>query len=237
MTLPVIVTRTQPFAQDTAKALRTLGFSPIVSPMLTIQHTPPRLDALANARHLVFTSATGVSAAAELPRGEDITVWSVGPTTTTAAKAASFTKVIEGPGNAEDLAAKIITTLPRPKGLFVHVANEDAAGRLVAQLKEAGFEADFLALYRTEPAPALTPEAQGVLDGQAPCLILLHSAKAAAALAATAPDLSHAFLVAISDAALAPLKGRAGLGERVARAPRESDLMHAVLEAAAILKH
>lgn len=236
MTLKVIVTRTQPFAQDTAKALETFGLSPVVSPMLVIQSLPPRPEVIARARHLVFTSASGISAAAGCQHAEDVTVWCVGPTTSAAAEEAGFTRILEGPGNADDLAAMIMGTLPRPQGLFVHVANEDAAGRLVAQVKEAGFEAEFLALYRTEPAAALTPEAQAVLAGKDPSLILLHSAKAAAALSAGSPDLSRAVLVAISEAALAPLKGRAGLGERIAHKPRESDLMHAVLEAAAILK-
>lgn len=237
MTLKVIVTRTEPFAQDTADALQTLGLCPVISPMLTIHQNPPHPEPITSARHLVFTSATGVRPTAHCRHAEDVTVWCVGPTTANAAETAGFRKVIEGPGNADALAAMIISALPRPQGLFVHVANQDAAGRLVAQLKEAGFEAEFLALYRTEPAAALTPDAQAVLASEAPCLILLHSAKAAAALAATQPDLSRAFLVAISEAALAPLKGRAGLGERIAHNPRESDLMHAVLEAAAIVQH
>lgn len=236
MTLPVIVTRTRPLAEETAGALESMGFFPVVSPMLAVQPLQPDPGLIARARHLVFTSATGVPAAAACRPAPGVTVWSVGPTTSAAAEAAGFTHILEGPGTADDLAAMIIRTQPRPKGLFVHVANEEAAGRLVARLTEAGFEAEFLALYRTEPATALTPEAQAVLADAGPCLILLHSAKAAAALAATQPDLSHAFLVAISEAALAPLRGRAGLGERVARNPRESDLLQTVLEAAAILR-
>lgn len=236
MTLKVIVTRTFPDSLDTVEALETLGFSPVASPMLEIVTLPPNPEPVARARHLVFTSTNGVRAVGRARHAAEAIAWCVGPATARAADEAGFRTVIEGPGNADDLAAKIINTLPRPQGLFVHVANEDAAGRLVAQLKEAGFEAEFLALYRTEPATSLTPEAQAILSGKAPCLILLHSARAAAALAATAPDLSRAVLVAISEAALAPLKGRAGLGERVAHKPRESDLMHAVLEAAAILQ-
>lgn len=236
MTLPVIVTRTFPDSLDTVDALKTLGFSPVASPMLEIVTLPPNPESVARARHLVFTSANGVRAVRGARRAADAIAWCVGPTTALAADTADFATVIEGPGNADDLAAKIINTLPRPQGLFVHVANEDAAGRLVAQLTEAGFEAEFLALYRTVPAGDLTAEAKAVLAGAPQSILLMHSARAAAALAGLDPDLSRTAIVAISEAALAPLNGKAGLGDWVAHKPRESDLMHKVLEAAANLR-
>jgi hypothetical protein len=59
-------------------------------------------------------------------------------------------------------------------------------------------------------------------------IVLLHSAKAAAALAALRPNLTHAALVAISAAATAPRKQGASLGVWVAERPNEDSLMQAL---------
>lgn len=227
MTLPVIVTRSQPGASETAGSLTQLGVWPILSPMLQIAETGFDPAVLDDVRHIIFTSANGVHALRgdAVPRG--ICAWCVGPSTGEAAREAGFTQVIEGGGNADDLARKIIAAAP--KGPLLHVANEAAAGNLVAHLKNAGFDARFAAPYRTDPAASLNGEALTALDAARAIIVLVHSAKAAAALAASGPNLERAAIVAISEAALAPLTGQAGLGDWVARKPNDADLMQAVL--------
>ena len=222
MSLSVIVTRTLPGARDTADHLARLGYTPLVSPMLTIVETGLDPDALIGIRHIVFTSANGVrplSAAA-------LTAWCVGPSTAEAARKAGFESVIEGDGNAEDLARLILAA--RPEGPLLHIANEAAAGDLVAALKAGGLDARFTAPYRTDPAAALAPEAGIALASGTPVIVLLHSAKAAAALGPLRPNLTHAALVAISAAAAAPMKEGAGLGTWIAERPNEDSLMEAL---------
>lgn len=235
MSLPVIVTRAEPFASETADTLGRMGLAPTISPMLEIVPLAFRPSALGEAQHLIFTSANGVFATETMPRRADVTAWCVGPATAAAAAANGYRTLIEGPRDAAALAALILEAEPRPVGRFVHVANRDAAGRIVAQLKEAGFDADFLPLYATEPVREFSAGAQAILDSGAPFLVLVHSAKGAEAFAGLRADLSRAGIAAISDAALAPLKGRAGLGEWVAAEPREAALMQAVQTAAAAL--
>lgn len=233
MSLAVIVTRTQPGARDTAAALRSLGYSPILSPMLRIVETgfdPGLADGIA---HIVFTSANGVHAVAAAKVPPDIRVWCVGPSTAEAARADGYRNVTEGDGNADDLARLILAS--GTDGPLLHVANEGAAGNLVAALRAAGRDARFCAPYRTEAEASLNPEALAALNGASPVILLVHSAKASGAVAASAPDLSRAAAVAISDAALAPLKGAAGRGEWVAPRPNDTALMQAVASAAATL--
>ena len=233
MRLPVIVTRTLPGARDTADGLERLGYAAILSPMLTIAETGLAPGDLMSVRHLIFTSANGVRAVAGAEISPDLTAWCVGPSTADAAGAAGFATVVEGDGNAEDLARLILAS--HPDGPLLHIANEAAAGELVAALKSGGLKARFSAPYRTEAATSLSPEALDALAGSGPVILLLHSAKAASAVAAIRAKLETAALVAISEAALAPLQRQPCRGQWIAARPNEDSLMDALQRAAAAL--
>lgn len=233
MSLPVIVTRTLPGARDTADSLLRLGYAPILSPMLAIEETGLDARDLAGIRHLVFTSANGVRALHGAPLDPDLIAWCVGPSTAEAAREAGFGAITESDGNADDLARRILAA--RPGGPLLHIANEAAAGNLVAALVAGGLDARFCAPYRTQAAASLSPEALAALAGASPVILLVHSAKAARAVAASHPCLDRAGLIAISEAALAPLKGLAGRGEWIAARPNEDSLMDALREAAVAL--
>lgn len=230
--LAVIVTRTQPGADDTANALTQRGYRALLSPMLQI--IPCGLDpaALAGVRDLIFTSANGVDAfAASGTPAEGLTAWCVGPSTAAAARETGFSKVVEGDGDAGDLARLILTARGEISGPLLHIANDAAAGNLVATLKDAGLPARFAATYRTEPAPALSAPALAALK-EGPVLLLVHSAKGAAAIAQSGAKLDQAIIVAISEAAAAPLQGIPLAGLHIAGRPNEDALMAALGEAA-----
>lgn len=233
MRLPIIVTRTLPGAHDTAENLARLGFAPLISPMLSITETGLSPRDLSGIRHLIFTSANGVRAARGVEVPPDVTAWCVGPSTADAAREAGFATVIEGDGNAEDLARLILCA--HPIGPLLHIANEAAAGDLVAALKSGGLEARFSAPYRTDAAASLSAEARDALAGARPVILLLHSAKASSAVAASRPQLANAGLVAISEAALAPLLNAASRGHWIAARPNEDSLMDTLQRAAAAL--
>ncbi len=233
MSLPVIVTRTLPGASDTAENLTRLGFAPILSPMLSIAETGLAPNDLDGIDHLIFTSANGVRAVRSTELPPYLTAWCVGPSTADAAREAGFVNIIEGDGNVEDLAHLILSA--HPDGPLLHIANEAAAGELVAALRSGGLEARFSAPYRTDAATSLSPEARAALVGSRPVILLLHSAKAASAVADSRPHLANAGLVAISEAALAPLRGEASRGHWIAARPNEDSLMEALQVAAAAL--
>ena len=231
--LAVIVTRTQPGADETAAGLTERGYRAILSPMLEIVPTGLDPAALAGVRDLILTSANGVRAfAASGAPATGRTAWCVGPSTASAAREAGFSRVVEGDGDAEDLARMIIGARSEVAGPMLHIANDAAAGNLVATLKQAGLEARFAAAYRTEPATTLSAPALEALTA-GPVLLLVHSAKGAAALAQSGAKLDRATIVAISPAAAAPLKGLQFAGLHIAARPNEDALMATLAEAAA----
>ena len=236
MSLAVIVTRAQPGSDETATHLAELGYRAILSPMLKIVDTGLDRAALESVTELVFTSANGVRAFLTSGAGtEGFKAWCVGPATSAAAREAGFATIVEGDGDADDLARLILTARSELAGPLLHIANDAAAGNLVATLKAAGLDARFEAAYRTQAEPCLSAEALSAL-AQGPTIVLIHSAKGATALAASGAPLERAGIVAISENAAAPLEARPNAGLRIAARPNEASLMAALHDAAATLR-
>ena len=234
VSVPVIVTRAEPGASETMARLKEMGFAAFASPMLALARIDAPLPDLSGLAHLVFTSANGVRFFVEASAKRDVKAWCVGPSTAAAARAAGFADVHEGKGDAADLAAEMIAALPEGTSGVLHVANEAAAGELVARLRAAGIPADFLALYETRPVGELSVVAQAVLE-TGPCCVLIHSAKAAAAFAWAAGGLDEAVIVAISEAAARPLESREIAAIHVADAPNEDALLDTLARVAGSL--
>ena len=232
MTRPVIVTRTLPGADDTAARLTALGYRPLLSPMLRIVETGLDPHVLADIRNVVFTSLNGVRAfcsAGVTPSG--MTAWCVGPSTAAAAEAAGFGRVIDGDGNADDLARLILSSQASLSGPILHIANTAAAGNLVSALRIGGLDARFAAPYHTEPAGGLTPDALAALQAGG-AAVLIHSAKGAEALAHLGAPLGGAVIIAISQAAAAPLAAARPRTLALAARPNEDALLAALVAAA-----
>lgn len=230
MSLPVIVTRAEPAAADTVARLKAAGYNPILSPVLTLESLPDAGLELDGVRHLIFTSANGARYFLERHAVGTLTVWCVGEATATVVRQGGGEDVRQGDGNVADLAAMILAAPEAQTGALLHIANEAAAGDLVATLEKAGRDARFAALYRTVPVKDLTPRAASALDAAPGVVVLVHSAKGAAAFrdAARGIDLSRVVCVAISPAASQPL---AGCGARAivnAAHPNETALMDAL---------
>ena len=237
VTTPVIVTRAEPGASETAVRLRAMGLTAIRSPMLALKALDVPMPDLSNIYHLVFTSANGVRFFMDAVGGlteqvADLTAWCVGPATTDAARSAGFQRIVAGDGNADELSDLILSSGERANG-FLHVANSAAAGNLVAQLTSAGREARFVALYETVPASRFMPEAEAALISDAASITLIHSAKAAQAFLALSAGLSMQanVFVAISDAAAAPLESLDAQAVITADRPNEDALMDALTRA------
>ncbi|MEQ9436315.1 uroporphyrinogen-III synthase [Hyphomonas sp.] len=230
MSLPVIVTRAEPAAADTVSRLLAAGYKAILSPVLTLEGLPDAEPDMAGIRHLIFTSANGVRFFPERGGMGEAVVWCVGEATAAAARQAGGRDVREGSGNGADLAAMILAAPETREGGLLHVANVAAAGDLVATLKGAGLDARFSALYRTVPARALAPEALDALATAPRSVVLIHSAKGAAAFreASVGMNLSPVVFVAISDAASQPLDGCGARAIIKAASPSETALMDAL---------
>lgn len=234
--LAVIVTRTQPGADETAASLSALGYHAILSPMLRIVETGLDPAALEGVTGIIFTSANGVHAARSAGvEARAFTAWCVGPSTAAAAHEAGFARVIEGDGDAADLVGLILSAREDLSGPLLHIANDAAAGNLVATLQAAGLDARFAAAYTTEAAPSLSDEALAAL-ARGPAILLVHSAKGADAIARSGAPLGQAHVVAISAAAASPLEAYGAASLQIAVRPNEAALLQALAATAATLR-
>lgn len=224
----ILVTRSEPGASETATRLAALGYQPIVEPLFAIvpiDATVPDFDALA------FTSANGVRRFAVLSLRRDAPVFCVGARTAEAARQAGFANVTSADGDVVALGNLILAQLPAGARL-VHAGNAESRGDLSARLTAQGIAAQFLALFRAEPAGAPGPELARHLAGdRAFQAALIHSPRAGVILAemirAVATPCPFA-IAAISEAAAAPL---AGLAQPVAiaAAPTEDALLSSLV--------
>lgn len=238
MSVPVLICRAQPGADETAERVAALGLTPIVTPSIQIVSDPDiALPDLATVSGLVFTSANGVRefSGRNLERG--LTAWCVGPATALAAREAGFADVQASAGDSEDLAAFILEAIPKPEKPLLHIANRAASGRLSKALKAKGYALIFCPLYLAEPVNRLTAAATDVLNLSAPKIVLLHSKKGAEAFfnKAAGFDLSQLSVVAISELAAGPARSFALQKTKLAKEPNETALMTALQETYATL--
>lgn len=236
--LPVLITRAEPGASETAARVGALGGAPIVSPTLAFKSLDQSLSATANTyAGLVFTSANGVRAFAAVSDNRDLRAWCVGPATARAAREHGFEQVRESSGNAIDLAHYIADDGPSETLPLLHVANAAAKGDLKAKLVDLGFSVEFAPLYEMVPADAFSAEALAAITADAPALVLIHSAKGAQSFVRLCGERSVAHLtaVAISEPASRPLLPLELEALHISRRPNEDGLMLALQSAIATL--
>ena len=214
----VWVTRAEPGAARTAARLTALGFEPLVAPLLAIRPLAPLID-LTGVAALAFTSVNGVTAFSALTASRDKSVFAVGDATAEAARGAGFTDVHSASGDAPAL-ARLISEAEFRGGVLAPGAAEPAAD--LAALLAGEAEVRALAVYEAVetgvPAPA-------GFDA-----VLVHSPRAARALAMHAWALDDQLAVAISAAAAEPLEDL-GLREvRIAAAPTDAALIEGLGE-------
>lgn len=189
----------------------------MAAPLLAIRPIPqpePDLDGIAA---LAFTSRNGVDAFAALSGDRALPVFTVGDATADAARAAGFASVRSAAGALDDLARLLSGAAPRGGVVLVPGALEPS-GDLPALLS-GHVEARALPIYEAVETGAAAPAA---FDA-----VLIHSVRAARAVAALGPFAGQA-AVAISDAAAAPLRQTAGLEIRVGARPVEAALVEAL---------
>lgn len=187
----------------------------MVEPLLAIRPLPQTAPDLTGIAALAFTSRNGVDAFAALSDDRSRPVFAVGDATAEAARAAGFSRVRSASGALGDLARLLAAEAAGP---VLAPGALDPAGDLAALL--AGrMEVRALPVYQAVETGAAAPAA---FDA-----VLIHSPRAARALAALGPFAGQAAAV-ISDAAAAPLADTPGLDIRVAARPDEAALFEAL---------
>jgi uroporphyrinogen-III synthase len=217
------ITRALPGARVTADRVASLGFEPILAPLIQVQPKGEGPIDLTGVGALAFTSGAGVRALAARSAVRDLPVFTVGAATARAARAAGYTNVSSAEGDVATLAL-FIQGAPRPGGPILHAGAAEPAGDLAGALTAMGIAARRLDVYETietAPDPAVLAKLMGA------DIVLAHSPRAAAVLArvmALNPD-RHPAVLCLSRAVAAPLTGLARAGLAVAVAPTEDALM------------
>jgi uroporphyrinogen-III synthase len=220
----VWITRAQPGADATAGRVRELKLEAVVEPLLEVR---PALDVdidLADVSAIAFTSANAVAAFAERSPERAIRVFAVGDATASEARTQRFSNVLSARGDVDALARALTARRRELPGVVLYPAAAEPAQDLAGALEAVGLKVRQVTLYETvmlEASDALV-ERLPQIDG-----VLVHSAKAAKALAAflkvhPAPHLT-AFCLSRQ---IARSLGRTGLAAVVsAESPNEAALL------------
>ena len=215
------LTRTQPFADESAARLRALGHEVITAPLLETVILPrpqnlPDPEAL-----LIFTSRKAVLVFAQLITGRDWDCLCVGDATAEAARAAGFKHVRSAQGNADDVVAWIKGNVSRDRPLY-HAASAHPRGSIIERLSEAGHARARRETFYKAQAVTKDPRTEPRGDD----IILLYSPMAAACLMSLDIDFKAAEAVSLSAAVDACLEGTNFKARRIADNPTEDSLFN-----------
>ena len=103
----------------------------------------------------------------------------MGPQTAEAARQAGFTVVISADGDSAALVETVAREADPAKGMLLHAAGAETAGRLRQALQARGFRVETIVLYEALPVTALAAEAQEALRGGTLDGVLLFSPRSA----------------------------------------------------------
>ena len=170
----VLITRPEAEAQSLAESVRAYGFTPLVEPMMTIVPLEVTLPDLKQYQALVFTSANGVRAFADLSAERGHKVYCVGDISAAEARACGWHDVTAADGFAVDLIALLEKDVAAGSRLL-HLSGQHIA----REIAPAGLSVDRLAVYHADAATDLSPDLLGLLDEGELCAALFFSARTA----------------------------------------------------------
>src|SRR6185437_11537700 len=232
----VLVTRAEGDAEKLAARLAERGHHSLIENLMTICFRPeaarsigPFLDGV---QAVLFTSANGVRAFAEVTPRRDFRAFAVGDATAGSARATGFADVTSAGGAVDDLAKLVIGRLKPKAGALFHAAASVTAGDLQGLLEAAGFSVRRAALYDAVESERLSDATRAAIAAHQIDAALFFSPRNAATFVRLSAGLeegcTHMIAVALSSAVaekLAPLPWRR---VAVAAAPNESALLAAL---------
>lgn len=229
----VLVTRPIEDAAETATRLRDRGHTALIAPLLDVRFRDGSVLSFDGVQAVVVTSANGIRALVRRSQRRDIRLFAVGPQTAAAARTAGFEDVKNSQGDSIALADAISVWADRSKGALLHVAGNEATGKLAAQLSKHGFVLHREVLYDVESVEALPTSAVEALRKRELDAVLLYSPLSAktfarcvevAGLQSACRDI---ICVCISQAA-ADSAGSLFRETRIATHPSENEMLDAL---------
>ena len=131
----VLITRPEPGATQTAARVRSLGFVPVIAPVLSI--TKRQAQSPNHVAATVLTSRNAILACSSSLHG--CPVFAVGAATAACAAHAGFDQIFSAGGNATALATLIAETLSPAAGTLFLPSAKGQGGELAAALRHHGF--------------------------------------------------------------------------------------------------
>jgi len=229
-----LITRPQEDSADAAIALARREITPVLAPMMRIEHIDIDIDIeneVALAQAVLFTSRNGVRAFTRLSPRRDVAVFAVGDSTAMLARDNGFVHVESAHGDSADLARLAKERLDPADGLLFHAAGVTIAGELVDTLNKAGFKTVRRALYEARPVDSLSEDTATALRDRTLDYILFFSPRTArifrelvgeAGLGATCDSL---IAICLSDAVAAEISDLTWKATSVATAPTTEALL------------
>lgn len=235
--LRVLVTRPEPEAGRTARALEALGHRPLVLPLSRICAVPvEEAMAIDHADAVAVTSANALRHAepALIARLADLPCHAVGPRTAAAARDAGFIHVVEGPGDAEMLARRIAGALAGKR--LAYLCGRVRYLLFEERLAAAGVHVNPVETYDTIVMDHPSETVAALLEQRPLDAMLLYSAKAAKAARRLAerPELAallgRAEVLALSARVAQAYDPAAASRIRIAPTPAEPALLALLAE-------
>ena len=210
----VWLTRTSPAVLDSADVWRAAGFTPLVEPLLTIEtvpHTPPSDKAV-----LIFTSKNGVDHVS--CQGQRAIC--VGDATAEKARDTGYRDVVSVDGTSANVTEWVVENLPKTQPIC-HVSGQHVRGSITEDLSSAGYTAQRVIVYRSDPKP--------IWPKTSVSLVALYSPLAATCFAEQAKnkDVSALTAICISQTTADELSCLTMKSVIVAKHPREDELIMA----------
>jgi len=192
------VTRSEPFASDSAARLCEKGYEAFAAPLLTITPRPhPPLPG--DHDHLIFTSRHGVSCFAAQTSQRHWPVICVGDGTATAAQDMGFSKAQSASGRAQD----VIDWVRENWSLSAHITHISGVhqrGDIIETLEHLGYKSTRQDIYYDSLAASVDPREQSSLGAEPDDYVLLYSPRGAAAFVALGLQTAQMSLISLSAA-------------------------------------
>ncbi len=223
----MLVTRPAAEAAATGERLATLGYTPILAPMLDIAvlHTSPPTRPQA----LLLTSANALPGLAHWPR-PDIPVLAVGDVTAAKARAHGFGNVLSAGRDAAALAALALQICHPTGGPLLLASGRGQGLALATRLRGLDFRVIRRAVYEAVPVRSFPAAAAEALAKHGVHAALFLSAETAAVFvrllpSVLRPSLSGVHALAIGAPAADVLKSLPWREVRLAAAPTLDDVL------------
>lgn len=173
----VLITRPEPGACETAGRVASLGFDPVIAPLLEIRAVRAALPSADRVQAILATSGNAVPALPATHHGAPL--FAVGETTAARARSAGFARVFSADGDAAALAELVAQNCVPTAGPLLLASGKGQGGSLAADLRSRGFRVVRRVVYAAMPVAELPQPAQAALASGSLAAALFFSAETA----------------------------------------------------------